>query len=36
MKRFALMFLVAACAPRDPYAGQPQYAASPAQQQQQT
>ena len=34
MKRFALVFLVAACAPRDPYAGQPQYAASPAQQQQ--
>ena len=34
MKRFALVFLVAACAPRDPYAGQPAYPQSPAQQQQ--
>jgi len=33
MKRFALCLLVAACAPRDPYAGQPAYPQSPAQQQ---
>ena len=32
MKRFALVFLVAACAPRDPYAGQPAYPQSAAQQ----
>jgi hypothetical protein len=32
MKRCALVFLVAACAPRDPYAGQPAYPQSAAQQ----
>jgi hypothetical protein len=33
MKRFAVCLLLAACAPRDPYAGQPAYPQSPAQQQ---
>ena len=33
MKRFAVCLLLAACAPRDPYAGQPAYPQAPAQQQ---